>query len=77
MHVGDNMWLINVVIIITFVYFIAQIVSKAVRNKEPAMFVIIALAIFFESLFIFYLLSDEKLNGILQLKDLLKMLKLH
>ena len=65
------MRLINVVIIITFVYFIAQIVSKAVRNKEPAMFVIIALAIFFESLFIFYLLSDEKLNGILQLMVLI------
>ncbi|MBR6613214.1 MAG: tetratricopeptide repeat protein [Clostridia bacterium] len=60
------MWLINVVIIITFVYFIVQIVSKAVRKKEPALFVIIALAIFFESLFIFYLLSDEKLNNILQ-----------
>ena len=66
MRVGDNMWLINVVIIITFVYYIVQIVSKAIRQKEPILFLIIGLAIFFESIFIFYILSNENLNDILQ-----------
>lgn len=60
------MWLINVVIIITFLLFITFVTLKAIKNKDIVLYVIEIIALVFEILFIAYVFMGKSLNSFVQ-----------
>ena len=60
------MWLINVVIIITFVFYIIQLMSKTSSKKDPVLYMFVGIAIFLETVFIVCLLNKKELNNFMQ-----------
>ncbi len=61
------MWLINVVIIITFVFYIIQLMSKTSSKKDPVLYIFVGVAIFLETVFIICLINGKELNNFIQL----------
>ena len=60
------MWLINVVIIITFVFYIIQLISKTSSKKDPVLYMFVGIAIFLETVFIICLVNGKELNNLMQ-----------
>lgn len=61
------MWLINVVVIITFLLFIAYISIKAINKKSVVLFLFEVLAIIFECIFVIFLFKQKRLNNVVQI----------
>lgn len=61
------MWLINVVVILTFLFVITNIIERATKQKETYLYVILALAIIFEILFVSSIFLNINLHSFLQL----------
>lgn len=60
------MWLVNVVIIITFLFFVLNIITRAIKQKEIYLYIILSLANIFEAIFIAFLFTGKELCNILQ-----------
>lgn len=60
------MWLINVVIIITFVFYIIQLMSKTSTKKDPVLYMFVGIAIFLETVFVICLVNEKELNNFMQ-----------
>ena len=60
------MWLINVVIIITFVFYIIQLMSKTSTKKDPVLYMFVGIAIFLETVFVICLVNGKDLNNFMQ-----------
>lgn len=65
------MWLINVVVIITFLLFISYISIKAINKKSIILFLFEILAIIFECIFVIFYFKQKNLNNIIQIFTLL------
>ena len=60
------MWLVNVVVIITFLFFILNVVTRAIKQKEIYLYVILVLANIFEAVFLGFLFTNTKLSSLVQ-----------
>ncbi len=60
------MWLLNVVVIITFLFFILNVVIRTIKQKEKYLYIILIFAVVFELLFIICMLANIQINSILQ-----------
>lgn len=60
------MWLINVVIIITFLLFLTYVTLKAIKNKDIVLYILEVLAIVFECIFVAKLFKGTSLSSIVQ-----------
>lgn len=65
------MWLINVVIIITFLLCITYVTLKAIKNKDIVLYILEVLALIFECIFVIYLFKGKILSNILQVCTLI------
>ena len=65
------MWLSVVVVIITFLFFVLNILTRAIKQKETYLYIISGLAIGFEIIFLNFLFTDTKLPDIVQVLILL------
>lgn len=61
------MWLSNVVIIITFLFFVLNILQKAIKHKERYLYIIVLLAIIFEAIFLGNILMKQTINNFMQI----------
>lgn len=61
------MWLSNVVIIITFLFFVLNILEKAVKHKEKYLYVIVLFASIFESIFLGNILMGQTISNFMQI----------
>ena len=61
------MWLSNVVLIITFLFFVLNILTRAIKQKEIYLYIILGLANMLEAVFLAFLLTDKNLPNIVQI----------
>ena len=60
------MWLLNAVVIITFLFFILNVLVRAIRKKEIYLYVILGLACIFELIFLICIFTNNILPSIVQ-----------
>lgn len=56
------MWILNVVVIITFLFYIITLISKAVEQKTVSLYIVLFLAIAFEAIFLYALFGEVVLS---------------
>lgn len=61
------MWLLYVVVIITFLFFVLNILIRAIKQKEKYLYVILVLSNIFEAIFLSFLFLGKQLPTIVQL----------
>lgn len=61
------MWLLNVVIIITFLYFILNTLIRAIKQKEIYLYIIVILANIFEAIFLGFIFTNNTLPTVMQI----------
>lgn len=61
------MWLSNVVVIITFLFFILNVLTRAIKQKEIYLYIILGLANVFEAIFLGFLFTGSNLPTIIQI----------
>jgi len=60
------MWLLNVVVIITFIFFVLNVLVRAIKKKEVYIYVILGLACVFEAIFLGFVFSRNNLSSVIQ-----------
>jgi len=60
------MWLLNVVVIVTFLFFLINIITRAIKQKEIYLYVVLVLSCVFEAVFLGFIFTGKELSNILQ-----------
>ena len=60
------MWLLNVVSIITFLFLLLNLILRVVKKKEITMYVILSIAVIFETIFVYSMFAKKDISSIMQ-----------